>query len=38
MIKDEDVYKIGYISKTHGLHGEVDFHFTDEWYHRTFLH
>lgn len=30
MILDEDVYKIGYISKTHGLHGEVNFHFTDD--------
>lgn len=35
MIKDEDVYKIGYISKTHGLHGEVDFHFTDDIFDAT---
>ncbi len=35
MIKEEDVYKIGYISKTHGLHGEVDFHFTDDIFDST---
>ncbi len=30
MIQEEDVYKIGYISRTHGLQGEVNFHFTDD--------
>ena len=30
MILESDVYKIGYISKTHGLNGEVNFHFTDD--------
>mgnify|MGYP002624565277 CR=1 FL=1 len=30
MILEEDVYKIGYLGKTHGLHGELTFHFTDD--------
>ncbi len=30
MISEEEVYKIGYIGKTHGLQGEVNFHFTDD--------
>ena len=30
MILEEDVYKIGYIGKTHGLKGELTFHFTDD--------
>ena len=30
MISEDSVYKIGYISKTHGLRGEVNFHFTDD--------
>ena len=30
MILEDEVYKIGYISKTHGLNGEVNFHFTDD--------
>ena len=35
MILEEDVYKIGYISKAHGLHGEVNFHFTDDVFDTT---
>ena len=35
MIKEEEVYKIGYISKTHGLRGEVDFRFTDDIFDTT---
>lgn len=30
MIRREDVYKIGQIAKTHGLKGEVVFHFVDD--------
>lgn len=30
MIPDDSVYKIGFISKAHGLHGELNFHFTDD--------
>ena len=30
MISDDSVYKIGFISKAHGLHGELNFHFTDD--------
>jgi len=35
MILEDDVYKIGYISKPHGLHGEVNFHFTDDVFDTT---
>ena len=35
MISEDDVYKIGYISKSHGLHGEVNFHFTDDVFDTT---
>jgi len=30
MIKSEDVYQIGKITKTHGLKGEINFQFTDD--------
>ncbi len=35
MISEDSVYKIGYISKTHGLKGEVNFHFTDDIFDTT---
>ena len=35
MISDDSVYKIGFISKAHGLHGEVNFHFTDDIFETT---
>jgi 16S rRNA processing protein RimM len=35
MIKREDVYKIGQITKTHGLKGEVVFNFVDDIFDRT---
>jgi len=35
MIRKEDCYKIGKITKTHGLRGEVNFQFTDDIWDRT---
>ncbi len=35
MINDEAVYKIGYISKPHGLRGEVVFRFSDDIFDTT---
>lgn len=35
MIRREDVYKIGQITKTHGLKGEVVFNFTDDIFDRV---
>lgn len=35
MISEESVYKIGYVSKTHGLRGEVNFNFTDDIFDTT---
>ena len=35
MISDDSVYKIGFISKAHGLHGELNFHFTDDIFEST---
>lgn len=35
MIRREDVYKIGQITKTHGLKGEVVFNFTDDIFDRA---
>ncbi|MCR5313029.1 MAG: ribosome maturation factor RimM [Bacteroidaceae bacterium] len=34
MIRKEDVYQIGRITKTHGLNGEVNFNFTDDIFDR----
>ena len=30
MIKKEEVYKIGRIGKTHGVHGELQLQFSDD--------
>lgn len=35
MIKEEEVYKIGTITRTHGVRGEVSFSFTDDVWDRT---
>lgn len=35
MIKSEDVYKIGTITRTHGVRGEVSFTFTDDVFDRA---
>ena len=35
MIRREDIYKIGYIARAHGLAGEVDLMFTDDVFDRT---
>lgn len=35
MIKKEDVYKIGIFNKPHGIHGELQFTFTDDIFDRT---
>ena len=35
MIKEEDVYKIGRLGKTHGVRGEVSFLFDDDVFDRT---
>lgn len=35
MIKKEDVYKIGMFNKPHGIHGELQFTFTDDTFDRT---
>lgn len=35
MIKEEDVYKIGRLGKTHGVRGEISFLFDDDVFDRT---
>lgn len=35
MIKKEEVYKIGILHKPHGIHGELQFSFTDDVFDRT---
>lgn len=35
MIKDNEVYKIGQIGRTHGIKGEVTFNFTDDVWDRA---
>lgn len=35
MIKKEEVYRIGQLSKPHGIKGEVAFHFTDDIFDRV---
>ncbi len=35
MIKEEDVYKIGLFNKPHGIHGELQFSFTDDIFDRV---
>ena len=35
MIREEDVYKIGVIGKTHGVKGELNFTFTDDVFDRV---
>lgn len=35
MIKEEDVYKIGKLGKTHGVRGEISFLFDDDVFDRT---
>ena len=35
MIKQEEVYKIGRLGKSHGVHGEVSFHFDDDVFDRV---
>lgn len=35
MIKEDDVYKIGQIGRTHGVKGEVTFNFTDDVWDRA---
>ena len=35
MIRSEDVYKIGKLTKTHGLKGEINFQFTDDVWERA---
>lgn len=35
MIREEEVYKIGYISRVHGTRGEVNFQFTDDVWDRA---
>ena len=35
MIKQEDVYKIGRLGKTHGVKGEVSFQFDDDIFDRV---
>ena len=35
MIKKEDVYKIGVLTKPHGIKGEVSFSFTDDVFDRV---
>ena len=35
MIRQEDVYKIGQITKVHGLKGEVVFNFVDDIFDRV---
>ena len=35
MIREEDVYKIGTFNKPHGIHGELQFTFTDDIFDRV---
>ena len=35
MISEQEVYKIGQIGRTHGIHGEVTFNFTDDVWDRA---
>ena len=35
MIKKEEVYKIGLFDKPHGIHGELQFTFTDDIFDRV---
>ena len=35
MIKKEEVYKIGLFNKPHGIHGELQFTFTDDIFDRV---
>lgn len=35
MISEQEVYKIGQIGRTHGIHGEVTFNFTDDVWDRV---
>lgn len=35
MIKREEVYKIGIFNKPHGIHGELQFTFTDDIFYRV---
>ncbi len=35
MITDEEVYRIGYLAKTHGVNGEVNLNFTDDVFDRV---
>ena len=35
MIKREEVYKIGIFNKPHGIHGELQFTFTDDIFDRV---
>lgn len=35
MIKPEDVYRIGFFNKPHGIHGELQFTFTDDVFDRV---
>lgn len=35
MIREEDIYKIGVITRTHGVRGEVSFSFTDDVWDRV---
>lgn len=35
MIKKEEVYKIGFFNKPHGIHGELQFTFTDDIFDRV---
>ncbi len=35
MITDEEVYRIGHLTKTHGVNGEVNLHFTDDVFDRV---
>ena len=35
MINADDIYKIGTLTRTHGVRGELAFHFTDDVWDRT---
>ena len=35
MIREEEVYKIGRLGKTHGVKGEITFQFDDDIFDRT---
>ena len=38
MIKKEEVYKIGLFNKPHGIHGELQFTFTDDIFDLSLIH